>query len=47
MLFKERYDNPGYSHLISIDTTQTIVKVGTVMETPTVVTNWNPNILPV
>lgn len=46
MLFRETYDNPNYQHFVSIDTTQTLVKVGTVMETPTVVTNWNSFILP-
>jgi len=46
ILFKETYNNPNYQHFVSIDTTQTLVKVGTVMETPTVVTNWNSFILP-
>ena len=46
ILFKETYNNPNYQHYVSIDTTQTLVKVGTVMETPTVVTNWNTFILP-
>lgn len=46
MLFRESYNNPNYSHNISIDTTQTVVKVGDIMETPTVTAEWNINILP-
>lgn len=47
ILFRESYTNPNYSHFISIDTTQTVVEVGEVMETPTVVANWNSNITPI